>query len=184
MKHVRVPKAFHELFGLRIPLLELVLILLFCAGMSAVLLGWTYPEWRVLAGWKIVLLVALTIDITGGVIANFACSTNDYYRSRARTRLLFIAVHIQPILLALLFGEGYWASILVWGYTGGAALLVNALFGFPSQRMIAAILAISGIVLLLFSAGHIPSVLLALWSLFMFKVIFSFAVDHDAARSH
>ncbi|WP_260412581.1 hypothetical protein [Alkalihalobacillus sp. TS-13] len=150
--------------------------------MSVILLTLTYGDWQRLAVWKIMMIVMLTIDITGGVIANFSYSTNDYYRSNSRARLIFIGIHIQPIILAMIFGEQYLLSISVWVYTVLSAFFVNTLYTFPSQRLIAGVLSVSGITLLLLLAGYASKLFLALLSLYTFKVVFSFAVDHYGTR--
>ncbi|WP_221567133.1 hypothetical protein [Alkalihalobacillus sp. TS-13] len=182
MVPVKIPTFLHELFGKRISLVELWLTLLFCTGMTVLLLTLTYSEWQDLAIWKIVLFTLLIVDITGGVIANLSFSTNLYYRENARRRLIFISIHVQPIILAWLFGDYYGVSILVWVFTVISALIVNALTTNNAQRTIAIFLAVSGVSMLLLLSKAVPIVLLAVLSLFMFKVIFSFAVDHYAVR--
>ncbi|GAB2550729.1 hypothetical protein [Gracilibacillus alcaliphilus] len=178
MKTVKVPAYFHELFGKRIALLDLWFTLLFCIGMTALLLTLTYFEWQQLAVWQMVILIVLIVDITGGVIANFSFSTNLYYKTNAKRRLVFIAIHVQPIIFAWLFDDYYGISLIVWGYTIVSALIVNALIQYPGQRMIGVFLAVSGVSLLLLFTD-IPQILLAIFSFYIFKVIFSFAVDHD-----
>jgi hypothetical protein len=181
MKTVKVPAFFQELFGKRIALLELWFTLLYCIGMTVLLLTLTYSEWQNLAIWQVVILIVFIVDITGGVIANFSFSTNLHYKTNAKGRLVFIAIHVQPFIFAWLFGGYYGVSLIVWGYTIVSALIVNALIQYPGQRTIGVFLAISGVsLLLLFS--DIPRLLLAVFSLYMFKVIFGFAVDHDARR--
>jgi hypothetical protein len=182
MKSVAVPALFHELFGKRITLFELWLTLLFSAGMTVFLLINTYTEWQHLHIWQMVILIVLTVDITGGVVANFSFSTNFHYKTNAIARFVFIALHIQPVIFAWLFGSEYGISVAVWGYTVVSALIVNTLIQHPCQRMIASVLAISGISMLLLLADGFPHLLLAILSLYMFKVIFAFAVDHDAGR--
>ncbi|MFD2925281.1 hypothetical protein [Halobacillus naozhouensis] len=181
MKTVKVPVFFHELFGKRIALLDLWLTILFCIGMTVLLLTLTYSDWQDLAIWRVVILIVFIVDITGGVIANFSFSTNFHYKTNARGRLVFIAIHVQPIIFAWLFGGYYGASLIVWGYTIISALIVNALIQYPGQRMIGVFLAVSGVSLLLLFAD-IPQMLMAIFSLYMFKVIFGFAVDHDLNR--
>lgn len=182
MKSVKVPAFFQELFGKRIALLDLWVTLLFCVGMTILLLTITYSELQNLAIWQVIILTVLTVDITGGVIANFSFSTNLYYKSNARARFVFIIIHVQPMVFAWLFEKHYGVSLTVWAYTVVCALIVNALVEHPSQRTIAAFLAVSGVSMLLLFSEAVPTILLAVWSLYMFKVIFCFAVDHYAGQ--
>lgn len=181
MKTIKVPAFFHELFGKRIALLDLWLTLLFCIGMTVLLLILTFSEWKDLTVWQVVILIVFIVDITGGVMANFSFSTNLHYQTNARSRLVFIAIHVQPFIFAWLFGGYYGVSLIVWGYTVVSALIVNALIQYPGQRTIGVFLAVSGVSLLLLFAD-LPRLLLAIFSLYLFKVIFAFAVDHDAVR--
>ncbi|MDA1475143.1 hypothetical protein [Bacillus changyiensis] len=178
MKTLKVPAILHEFFGKKIFLLDLCLTLLFGIGMSALILTVTSSQWLHLDVWKSVLLAILALDITGGVLANFTSSTNHYYQQNAKVRLIFISIHFQPIVLGFLFVPYIWICLSVWGYTITSALLVNHLVKHPGQRTIAAFLATSSIcILLLFQL--LPAILSCLLCLYMFKVIFAFAVDHD-----
>jgi hypothetical protein len=184
MSSLKVPPFFHELFGKRITRLELWLTLLFTVGMTIFLLTSTYHEWQMLAFWKIILLVTLTIDVTGGVIANFSHSTNSYYHNSSKKRLVFIAIHVQPIIFAWLYGNHYSISLFVWVYTVVAAWIVQALIIHPCQRVIGAFLTVSGVSLFLLLATEVlPIFLLTIFAFYMVKVIFSFSVDHYAKRA-
>lgn len=182
MRTIRVPAAFRELFGRRTTLLEMGVTLAFSAVLSFLLLAATYGEWRAFAIWQAVVVIVLTVDISGGVVANLTDSTNAHYRSNARARLVFIAIHVQPLLLAWIFAPDGPVCCLAWAYTVLSALLVNALAAHPAQRPIAGALAAAGICLLLLLSGDTAKIVLALLSLYMFKVIYSFAVDHGAVR--
>ncbi|MDA7027979.1 hypothetical protein PJ311_15505 [Bacillus sp. CLL-7-23] len=178
MKTLKVPAILHEFFGKKIFLLDLCLTLLFGIGMSALILIVTHSQWLGLDVWKRVLLAILAFDITGGVLANFTSSTNQHYQQNARARLIFISIHLQPVALGILFFPYIWVCFSVWGYTITAALLINHLVKHPGQRTIAAFLATSGICILLLS-HLLPTLLSCLLCLYMFKVVFAFAVDHD-----
>lgn len=180
MKTVNIPTFFHEVFGKRSTVFELSLILFFGVGMSNFLLAFTYSEWRDLEIWKIAIIALLALDINGGVIANFTLSTNNHYKDHPSARLTFILIHVQPIILALTLWNYFVLCLFVWGYTMVSTLAVNALIQHPAQRTIAAVFVSIGFGGLLIFFDDIPKFLLITLLFFLFKVIFSFAVDHYA----
>lgn len=181
MKMIEVPVFFHEVFGKRITKFELGVTILFSLIMSASLLAFTYSEWKELVVWKMVILTVLALDLTGGVIANFTFSTNDYYKKRPTARYIFICIHIQPLIFSLLFSNHFQSCIYVWGYTMVSVLIVNKLLQHSAQKVIAANFVINGIVgLYLFFS--IPKLLFMMLFFYLFKVIYSFGVDHYAIR--
>jgi hypothetical protein len=182
-KTVAVAKPLQDLFGEQITLLELWITLGFGLALSAALLSATHRDWMLLPTWRQALLIILAFDICGGVVGNFAYSTNEYYRKDPAARLRFIALHVHPLILALLLGHSYWLATAVNVYTVSAALVTNAMIHHPAQRIIGASLMAAGITTLLLTAHGAPSVLIWLLALYMFKVIYGFAVDHYAGLS-
>jgi hypothetical protein len=182
MVTVRVPKALQDLFGEEIARLELWLTLLFGVVVCALLVPTTYEEWSGLSPWRQIALLLLAFDIGGGVVGNFSYSTNRYYRRNARARLTFILYHVQPVALAFLLGGSYPVAIGVTAYAIAAAIVTNALIDHPAQRIIGASFMLAGVMVLLLTVHGVPAVLLALYALYMFKVIYGFAVDHYAQR--
>ncbi|WP_221567117.1 hypothetical protein [Alkalihalobacillus sp. TS-13] len=180
MKTVKVPAFLHELFGQRISLLELWLTVLFCTGMTLSILILTYGEWQHLSFWQVIIFTILIVDITGGVVANLSFSTNSYYKMNSNRRWIFILIHVQPIIIAWLLGGYYMVSFTVWAFTIGSAFTVNTMINHDGQRTIAIFLSVSGVSMLLLLSEAVPKVLLAVLSLYMFKVIYCFAVDHYA----
>lgn len=182
MKNVEIPKFFHEVFGKRSTVLELFLTLFFGVGMSALLLAFTHAEWKALEAWRMIVIVLLALDITGGVIANFTLSTNNHYKASPQARIVFILIHVQPIILACVLWNHFAVCLAAWGYTIASSFIVNALIKHPAQRTIASVFAASGFCGLLLFFASVPKFVLIILLLFMFKVIFSFAVDHYAGR--
>lgn len=182
MKPIHIPPFFHEVFGKRSTVIEILLILSFSLVMSVVLLAFTYSEWKELALWKVMLLLLLALDILGGVIANFTHSTNQFYRTRPRARIVFILLHVQPLLLALLLWNHFALCFLIWGYTILSTFIVNALLDHPAQRTIAAVFVSTGFASLLLFYSDLPLLLVFFLFFYLFKVIFSFGVDHYANR--
>lgn len=182
MKILRVPSALHEVFGEETTALELGFVFL-PAGLGVLaLFAWTQPEWNELTWWKTALLFVLIFDILAGFIANLTRGTNAFYRARPRMRLIFIAIHIQPLVLALLAGGYFTVCAGVWLYTTGAALGVNALAGraYPVQKPAAAAIVVLGLVGLMLAADGLPVLLFAALAFYLLKVVYSFAVDQYA----
>lgn len=182
MKTIRIPRFFHEVFGKEYTILELTLTLAF-ATLSTLLYSFTtYPEWQGFGILQIVVILIMAFDISGGVIANFTFGTNNQYKKSKRARLIFIAAHVQPLILALVLGEYYLPCALTWGYTAISAFIVNGFSKHPAQRTIGAALMIFGILWLILYFIDLPRFLLIILILFLIKVTFSFAVDHYAKR--
>lgn len=173
---LNMPKFLHELFGERTTKIELAMVLLSCLVLSSLLLFHSYSEWEGLAFWKKVLFVILTLDITGGVIANLTKGTNEYYQANPKARSVFIAVHVQPLILGWLLGN-FLLGVIVWVLTITATLIVTNLKGKGGQRTVGMAAALIGIgFLVMLAEPHFA--LTALLALYIFKLVFSFAVDH------
>jgi len=177
MKTVRIPSFFYELFGEKQTWIELVATLFFAVFGTVVVLMATWTEWSGLGAIKIILLILLYLDITGGVIANLSFGTNQHYSVSVKRRLIFIAIHVQPLLLAYVFSDIMWICIAVWGYTILSALFVNRYYGHESQRVLGGFMLFVGLIgLLLMPEVTVVAQILLIF--FMIKVIFSFGVNH------
>ncbi|MBL8967931.1 MAG: hypothetical protein JNG85_13065 [Spirochaetaceae bacterium] len=180
MRTIKIPSALHEVLGERQSVKELLLLLAgTVAGVAALgFFAWpflgTLPAWR---GWLVGLLGA---DIVAGSLANFSRGTNDHYAARPMQRLVFIAIHVHLPLLALLAGQDPLGPLLVWAWTIGGALLVNARMGKADQVPLAGTLLAVGILLAVLVPGMEPW-LRAISALFLLKVLYAFAVNHYAA---
>lgn len=82
--------------------------------------------------WQIVVALAITADVAGGVLANSLNSCKRTYHAPLsaspgmqeqllKNHLLFVFLHVHPIVVGLLFGGG-WSYALLWY----AALLLAA----------------------------------------------------------
>jgi len=177
MKEFRIPSYLHEVLGERQSAASVIAVLGFAALMSAALLL-RYPAvYDGLSAWRGVLAVVLIFDICAGCIANFTASTNRYYAVRPRLRLVFIAVHVHLVLVALLLGTSLSAAIGAWLYTILCAFVVNACANGSRQVLIGGLLLAAGL-------GWLPMVfegephMLIVSLLFMLKVLYSFSVNH------
>ncbi len=181
MKTIKIPKFFFEILGETQTKIELIAIMLFAVLATTAALYGTMTEWTNLGVLKICILILLYFDISGGVIANLSYGTNNHYKVSVKRRLIFIAIHIQPLLISLVFANSWWLCFSVWGYTIISALIVNQLYGHPSQKIIGGFMLFVGLIgLQLMPASNVALQILLM--LFMIKVIYSFSVDHYASR--
>ncbi|MEC0205627.1 hypothetical protein P4H39_23750 [Paenibacillus lautus] len=177
MKIVKIPSILHDVFGEKQSVGSILVILLF-GGLLTIAMGFTYPEiTSSLPLWRSTLALLLIFDIFAGCIANFTISTSNFYASRKTNRTVFIAIHIHIIMIALLLNTDIEYAVGIWAYTIVGAVIVNALIGKSSQRFIGGLLLSIGIGGTFLLSNIQPYMLLA-GTLFMLKVLFSFAVDH------
>lgn len=177
MKTLQIPSFLHDVFGERQSIGAIVAILLF-GGLLTAALCLIFPELTVrLPLWRSALALLLIFDIFSGCIANFTASTSNFYAARRINRIVFIAIHVHIVLVALLLDTNLMHSLVVWAYTIAGASIVNAMIGKPTQRFVAGLLLSAGL-------GCVPLLpdmqpyMLTVSLLFMLKVLFSFAVDH------
>jgi FtsH-binding integral membrane protein len=182
MMLLKIPKFLHDVFGERISTLELGLITGFGVIASVFLFAGNPEIWQDLALWKIVLLALLALDIFAGCIANFSRSTSQFYATRPRNRLIFIAVHVQPIIMALLLSNHFVFAICVWAYTIITTLVVNALHKNSLQTFVAGFFLSLGLFgfTQLFDVSSFVGII---FMLFFVKVGYSFAVNHYQEKS-
>lgn len=174
---VRIPSYLHEVFGESQTVGELLAIVLFGLGGAAGLFLASPAITHGQSSWRSAVAFLLVADILAGCVANFTRSTNDYYATRGKHRLVFIAVHVHVLLVAWLLGLGFWAALIVWGYTIAGALVVNALKASQFQVLVAGALLVLGIALVVLGM-ETPTYFLLISLLFMVKVLFAFPVDH------
>ncbi|WP_257348735.1 hypothetical protein [Pseudalkalibacillus decolorationis] len=182
MKPVKIPPFLHEVFGPRSTVLEITVTGLFAIFSTVILMAGTSAEWQGYGFYQIAVVIILALDINGGVIANFTLSTNNHYRENDRARLVFIALHIQPIILALILQNFLVPCLFIWGYTIVSSLIVNQLYTHPAQRTIGAVFMAFGLLVLVLFFIQLPTFLTVILAFYLIKVSFSFAVNHYALR--
>lgn len=179
MNRIKVPKFFHDILGEETQPIALGLIL----SVTALVMGYlTMSEGNIFisAGlFKGLLGFILLADIIAGTVANFSAGTNDFYARRSKNRWAFIAVHIQPLLIAWLLGFSVTHAALLWIFVILSAVIVNALMGKAHQRIVAGALMSLGvfIALNLYGAESMSMQVMAVF--YVIKVVFSFGVDHE-----
>lgn len=180
---IEIPKFLHELFGTQQNRTELILIILFTITSTLLVAWFTAPYWQTLTWYQNVVLWLLFLDITGGVVANLSEGTNNYYNTRPKARWLFIAIHIQPLILALVLESPITIALMVWLYTLICASIINSLRSLSFHRLLAGALFASAIIVYMLSGVTLPTPITLFYLLYMMKVIYSFAVDHTGVTT-
>lgn len=177
--NVKIPKALHELFGEEQIKSELLITIAFTIVSFLVLIIGTQAEWLGLAWYMKGLLFVLLFDVVGGVAANLSTGTNQYYLHNPKKRWIFLAIHIQPFIFAWILQSDFVAAFVVWAYTIGASVLINLLQGKEHQRILAGALLGFGILAIVLLNFDLPKVVTIIYTLYMFKLIYGFSVDHQ-----
>lgn len=177
MKAIRIPSILHEVFGEQQSVGTILVILAF-GGCLTITVSLVFPDiLHSLPLWRGILALLLIFDIFCGCIANFTRSTSNFYAARKKQRIVFIAIHVHILLVAVLLDTDMVYAVGIWAYTIAGAVIVNALIGKSSQHFIGGLLLSIGIGGTFLLSNIQPYMLLA-GTLFMLKVLFSFAVDH------
>lgn len=204
---LKVPQFFHDILDERTRLSELALIAITTAIIFTAAWFAGLNQLLFTAGfrWIHLLAIGLIVDIIAGAVANLTEGTNDYYRLRPLNRLIFIAIHIQPVVLhAILFPDqaltafnpevGY--AVIIWLYTMLVSLWVNhynrdersSKASSAMQRPLAGALMLVGIAYIMTAPATVPVGLKLVYILYLYKVAYSFAVDHapyaEIGRAH
>lgn len=175
---IKINKFFHEILGETQKPIELIFILLF-AILSTTFSFIFYSNFlNELPLLNQGILLLLTLDITGGVIANLTYGTDQYYSKNRKARIVFIAIHIQPLLIFLLAGQTLWIGIILWIYTFLGAMTLERFKNHPSQKVFAGFILFVGLVILFGFQSLLTPFVSFLMLLFLFKVLFSFSVNH------
>lgn len=171
---IQMPNLIHEAFGEWQTIKSLSAI-----GLAVVFAAFVWmPSFVEVDLWRQALASLLIFDIAAGAVANFSQGTNEYYRKRPRHRWWFIALHLHLPLIGLLLNEPQWPYLISWVYTIGAAIIINRVTPRSIQVFTGGLLTCLGIIGL--TALPLNSLGMMVSLLFMFKVTFSFAVDHYA----
>lgn len=182
MKTIKISKFLHEVLGKESAPAELVMIFITSSLSTLALFYFTREEWNQIPFWKVAILFLLIFDVSAGFIANLTLSTNNYYKENQKLRLIFITIHIQPLIFAYLLNGYFYICLITWIYTLITALSINALQKHPAQRVLAGCFVMIGLIGLLLYSNPIPNLLLISLAFFHLKVTYSFAVDHYAVR--
>lgn len=175
---IKIPKFFHEILGENQRHIELLCIILFSMISTTLLFIYYKDLLSSLPLLNQMILLLLTLDITGGVVANLSYGTNHYYSKKKKARLVFIAIHIQPLLIFLFTKFPLWIGITLWIYTFVCALMLEQLKKHPSQKVFAILTLFIGLGILFALESSLTPFVTFLMFLFLFKVLYSFSVNH------
>lgn len=173
LREVTVPRPLHYLHGTSALVLELCLNygLVVVTGLTLFFMS----QELMLPPAKRMLLIALAMDLAGGVISNFTTGTSQFYWQCAKRRSLFICLHVmQPLLLIWIFPQNIESICVLALYTLLAAVCVNRITDHAAQKVVAVSLVTMGFLLLHF--WSLPQLLYLAMTLFQIKLILSFAV--------
>lgn len=174
-KKIKIPKALHELFGKEQTLLDLAAVILFTAIATVGISQLESAYLSTLTGFQKSVALLLLVDIAGGVIANLSKGTDAYYGENAFRRRVFIAIHIQPLVVAFALGTSWLLAIGVWATAiTGACILSRAS---EAKALAGVFTGLSLLGLFYFGTGD-PEFVRLLYGLYLFKVPFSFSVRH------
>jgi len=176
VKYIKINDFFHDVFGKKQSIVELIAIFLFCFIATYFIFANYSWDTQEIITWKIIAAFILVADIMAGCIANFTFSTNEHYVKQSKKRLYFILFHIHLLVISFLLDAYFVYAFIFTVYTIGAACIVNALMGKRLQRFIAANLVFYGLILILYFTLPLWFILISLF--FMIKLIFSFSVNH------
>ena len=182
MKKINIPKFFHELFGTEQYKFEVVLVFFFTI-VSTFTVGYvTKDYWMDYNFLQVLVLLFLFIDIAGGVIANLSKGTDLHYHNHKKGRMIFIAIHVQPLILSLVMASDMKIAIGVWAYTMVSVLIVNYLHKSEVQRTVAGTLLTTGLIGLYLLGSTLPKAIFIIYMMYLVKVIFSFGVYHRSSE--
>ncbi|MFD3704906.1 hypothetical protein ACFWUP_17350 [Nocardia sp. NPDC058658] len=78
----------------------------------------------------IVVVTLVGFDLFGGAVVNATASAKRWFHRPgrdARHHLAFVAIHVQPFLLALVVpGFGWWTAAAIYGFVLAAAVVVTS----------------------------------------------------------
>lgn len=174
-----MPGLLREVLGESQSVLELATIATSALALTSGIYLYASDQVSALPLWRQVVAFLLILDISAGCVANFTSSTNRFYATRPAARWVFIAIHVHILIVGWALGDSMLCAGAIWGYTIVGAALVTSMHGKAHQRVIAGAALAVGLAAIPLFASCGP-VLSACGLLFMLKVLYSFAVDHEA----
>jgi hypothetical protein len=174
---MRLPKMV-ELFGENPKKGDLILIIGFSIVSTLHLILILYSEIAAISLIGQALIVLLCIDISGGVIANLTKSTKSYYIKRPKLEKIFIAIHIQPLILGLIIPGQMAFGTFIYLYAALSTLFVLKMRHHTWHKTLAMSLLMMGIILSFLVFLDSSRLMMLLSILFLTKLIYAFGVNH------
>jgi hypothetical protein len=174
-KKIQVHKFLVELFGREtttFDLLAIVIASLSFAGLTLAL------KWNAdISIFKLIMLTILSLDIAGGVVANFTTGTNNYYTESLRKRYFFVLFHfLQLSILIWIFPNELQAILGISIFTLISSIIVLNLNKHYTQRITAITLLLLSFILSIL-LNYSDPLLQIVMQLFSIKLILAFSVN-------
>jgi hypothetical protein len=177
-KKIQVHKFLFELFGRETTtfhLLAIVIASLSFAGLTLLLKLNTD-----ISNFKLIVLTILTLDIAGGVVANFTAGTTNYYAESLRKRYFFFLFHLlQPSILIWIFPNEFQAILGVSIFTLLCSFIVLNINKHYIQRITAITLLLLSFILSIL-LNYSDPLLQIVMQLFSIKLILAFSVNWNS----
>lgn len=175
---INIPTFFHELLGKEQTKSSIMIIASFVLISGFILGILAYDEWMGLSLMKIIVSWFLFLDISGGVVANLSKGTDIFYNQHPRKRWIFIAIHIQPLILAWSLEISMSYGVIIWVYTIISASVLNFLREEANHPLMAGSLTAFGFLIVAYFAQSMTFFATSLLIFYVFKVLYSFSVFH------
>ena len=172
---IKVHQSLHELFGRETTRLDVFVILFgsFALAFATQILCWGSE----LSIAKKIILAFISLDIGGGIIANFTEGTNNYYAENVKKRYVFIAIHIlQPLILTWIFPNNLFPILILAGYILMSSFIVTSIKRKYIQKTVAIIMLLFSIILL-FLVNLSTQALQLILLIYSIKLILAFSVN-------
>ena len=178
-KKIQVHKFLFELFGRETTTFDLLAIVigsLSVAGLTLIL------KWNSdISNFKLIMLTILSLDIAGGVVANFTTGTTNYYAESLRKRYFFVLFHLlQPSILIWIFPNDLQAILGISIFTLISSIIVLNIKKHYTQRIIALTLLLLSFILSILLNFSDPLTQLFM-QLFSIKLILAFSVNWNSS---
>lgn len=181
---IKIHNFFHEILGETQKPIELILTIVFAVFATSFSFVFYADFLSTLPHLTKVALLLITLDITGGVLANLTQGTDRFYSARKKARLIFIIIHVQPVLVFFLTNQPWWIGVLLWGYTLVSAIILERIKYHPSQKIAAGFVLFTALAILFGFQSDLTPFVVFLMVLYLFKVLFSFSVNHHVGVTH
>jgi membrane glycosyltransferase len=177
-KKIQVHKFLFELFGRETTTFDLLVIVigsLLVAGLTLIL------KWNSdISNFKLIMLTILSLDIAGGVIANFTAGTTNYYAESLRKRYFFVLFHLlQPSILIWIFPNDSQAILGISIFTLISSIIVLNTKKHNTQRITAITFLLLSFILSIF-LNYSDPLLKLFMQLFSIKLILAFSVNWNS----
>ena len=184
-KKIQVHKFLVELFGRETTTFDLLAIVISSFSVAGLTLA---LKWNAdISIFKLIMLTILSLDIAGGVVANFTTGTNNYYTESLRKRYFFVLFHfLQLSILIWIFPNELQAILGISIFTLISSIIVLNLNKHYTQRITAITLLLLSFILSIL-LNYSDPLLQIVMQLFSIKLILAFSVnwssiDNDETR--